>query len=241
MTVKEMHYDYKQKLNKIDSQQYRNLKVPEIDWKLNEAQEVFAKVIAQPRLKESIGFEFSQRTIDDIRTIVVNQRVADGQVATLYDDDDGSYIAVLPDDYWFYVHSRVYATKGECINVILSTKEIQHDDESELSVFDKSSFTWRLANIRFNKEGIRIFTGGEFEVSKICLDYLLQPPRIHNAEDFEGGTYDTLDGATLTGKVDCILPVNTHKEIVDLAVYITAIDLSMPDIRSKQSKLALTQ
>jgi hypothetical protein len=42
MTAREMHYDFKQKLNKIDSQKHRNLKVPEIDWKLNEAQEYSA-------------------------------------------------------------------------------------------------------------------------------------------------------------------------------------------------------
>ena len=61
MNAREMHYDFKQKLNKIDSQKYRNLLVPEIDWKLNEAQEVFVKIIAEPRLRSQLGFEINQR------------------------------------------------------------------------------------------------------------------------------------------------------------------------------------
>ena len=52
------------KILKIDSQKYRNLIVPEIDWKLNEAQEAFVKIIAEPRLKSQLGFEINQRTID---------------------------------------------------------------------------------------------------------------------------------------------------------------------------------
>ena len=43
MTVEEMHYDFKLKFNKLDSQDYQNFQVPEIDWILNEAQWVFLK------------------------------------------------------------------------------------------------------------------------------------------------------------------------------------------------------
>ena len=45
MTVQEMHYDFKMKLNKIDSEQYRNLRVPEIDWLLNEILQIYHRVI----------------------------------------------------------------------------------------------------------------------------------------------------------------------------------------------------
>ena len=73
MTVKEMQYDIKFKLNKVDSQQYRNLRIPELDWVINEAYEIFVKSIAEPRTSNYLGFETSQRTIDDIRTIVASK------------------------------------------------------------------------------------------------------------------------------------------------------------------------
>ena len=239
MNAREMHYDFKQKLNKIDSQKYRDLIVPEIDWKLNEAQEVFVKVIAQPRLQSQLGFEINQRTINDIRTIVIDQKPVDGIVPTVF--DTSSFIATLPGDYWFLVKSKVLATRGNCVNISLNTKEVQHDDEHELSPFNRSSFEWRVANIRFNKDGIRIFTDGTFTVNKILLEYLKKPIRIHNAQDYQGNTYTALDGAVLTGTQACELPEMVHKEIVDLAVMITAGDLSLPDYSFKQKKVQLTQ
>lgn len=239
MTVKEMHYDFKQKLNKIDSNKNRNLYVPEIDWKLNEAQELFVKIIAQPRVRKELGFEINQRTIDDIRTIVVDQKPSEGIEAKAY--DNMSFLAEIPKDYWFYINSRVYATKTECKATRLSTQVIQHDDEDDLSPFDRSSFEWRIANLKFNSKGIRIFTDTTFVIDKICLSYIRKLNLIHNAQDFQGGTYNTLSGKTLTGTSDCELPEGVHREIVDLAVLITANDIGLPDYQLKQNKVSLAQ
>lgn len=238
MNAREMHYDFKQKLNKIDSQKYRNLKVPEIDWKLNEAQEIFVKMIAQPRLKSQLGFEVNQRTIDDIRTIVIDQVKGGGIIPTVF--NSVSYNAALPDDYWFYANSKAYCTKGSCVDVRLPTKEIDHDDEAEESPFDKSSFEWRQVNVRFNSAGLRLFTDGTFSITELVMSYLKQPRVIYNAQDYVGGTYTTLDGVVLTGTQSCELPVRVHREVVDLAVLITAGDLNLPT-QSKQNKLALTR
>ena len=101
MTVQEMHYDFKMKLNKIDSQQYRNLRIQEIDWLLNEAQELFVKKVAFPRLYQITGFETSQRNIDDIITLVIE----DKEINVVND-----YVA-LPDEYMFFVRGYVNAKK----------------------------------------------------------------------------------------------------------------------------------
>jgi len=64
MNVEEMHIDFKRKLNKIDSEKYRNLRPQEIDLYLNEAQEVLIK-------QKLIQFETSQKLIDDLRMLLV--------------------------------------------------------------------------------------------------------------------------------------------------------------------------
>lgn len=238
MNAKEMHYDFKQKLNKIDSQKYRNLLVPEIDWKLNEAQEVFVKIVAEPRMRKDVGFEVNQRTKNDIRTIVVDQLFGGGVVPTSYDST--SYIAALPTDYWFLLGCKIFATKGNCANVRLAIREVDHDDENELSPFHKSSFTWRVSNVWFNKDGLRIFTDGTYSITKVCFEYLKKPRAINNSPDFVGGTYTDLQGNVLNTAQSCELPDMVHREIVDLAVLITAGDLNLPDYVLKQRKLALT-
>lgn len=238
MDARAMHYDFKQKLNRIDSQKYRDLKVPEIDWKLNEAQEVFVKMIAQPRLRSQLGFETNQRTLDDIRTIVKDQKLEDGVVPVAYDST--SYLANLPADYWFYAKSVIYASKGSCQDIrIRRVRQVQHDDEHEESPFDRSSFEWRTVNVRFNKEGFRVFTDGTFSISKVCFEYLIEPRLIHNAQDFSGGTYN-LNGVALTGTQACELPKMVHREIVDLAVFITSNDLTLPNYQLKKDKINLT-
>lgn len=240
MTSRAMHYDFKQKLNKIDSQQYRDLVVPEIDWKLNEAQEVLIKMIAIPREIQVPGFESTQRTIDDIRTIVVNQKPSEYLVPVLFDST--SYIVELPLNYWLYARSRAFATKGtNCVDQKMKVVQIQHDDEDDLSPFDRSSFEWRTVNARFNKDGLRLFTDGTFSITKLGLDYIKKPKTIHNAQDYLAGTYQTLDGIALTGSQDSELPEPLHREIVDLAVLITAGDLSLPDYQLKVNKLKLTK
>ena len=101
MTTREMHYDIKFKLNKIDSQQNKNLKIPEIDWVINEANEILIKLIAQPRVKNQFGFETSQRTIDDIRTIVRNNVVI---TPTKIDDKTYNGINVSCYPYFRFFH-----------------------------------------------------------------------------------------------------------------------------------------
>lgn len=239
MTIGEMHYDFKYKFNKIDSQKSRNFNVPEIDWQLNEAIEIFVKVIAQPMLAGKFGFEISQRTIDDIRTIVVDQKPEEGIIPTKYDDT--SFIIGLPSNYWFYANSNIYLKKDKCEKKARKVILVQHDDNSETSVFNKSNFLWSEVNIRFNKNGIRIFTDGSFDITKVCLEYLEQPKRVHNAVAWRGGSYKLLDGTVLSGTQDCNLPPKVHGEIVDLAVLIASGNLGQQDYAFKKSKLELVQ
>ena len=77
MDIINAHYDFKVKLNKVDSQQYRNLLVPEIDWVLNSAQLLIVKAISNPRHAkrlERYGFELNQRNIDDLSPLVINNK-----------------------------------------------------------------------------------------------------------------------------------------------------------------------
>lgn len=237
MTIQEMHYDFKQKLNKIDSEQNRNLKIPEIDWKLNEALEIFIKSVAQPRIVNHLGFEFSQRNIDDIRTLVIE----DFKITPIKLNDKEYYVN-LPDNYMFYISSDVLINKNNCGVRKVRTTLRQHDDDFEKSPFDISSYEWREVNIRFYEKGIKIITDGTFSVESLILNYIKKHPYIHNAQDFlPTKVYSLPSGLLLQGSQDCELPNHTHREIVDIAVYITSNDLALYETQSKQAKLTLNQ
>lgn len=237
MVIRGMHYDIKQKLNKIDSQQYRNLRVPELDWKINEAYEIYVKSIAEPRVNNHLGFEINQRSIDDIRTVVVDDLTIIPTVLT-----DTTYSVTLPVNYMFYISAEVIIQRDGCPDRIATCRVRQHDDLHEISPFDKSSFEWKEVNISFYQAGIKIFTDGTFTVSSIKLSYIRKHAYIHNAQDFlPTGSYTLPDGIVLTGTKDCELPEHTHREIVDIAVLIITGDMQIPDYQIKQAKLNLNQ
>ena len=226
MNIRQMHYDFKKKFNKVDSQQNRNMLVPEIDWVLNEASEIIVKMIAQPRLKNQFGFELNQRSIDDIRTIVRTR-----EEVSIVDN-----VATLPADYWHFLRGRLKMAKGKCKREGVLYVQ-QHDDEFEESVLHKSSFEWEHVNGLFNENGIKVFTDGTFTNEMLYLSYLRKLNYIHNAQDFRGGSYAIPGGATLTGSLNSELPDHLHREIVDLAVLIATGETNSPEYQVRKDKL----
>lgn len=237
MNIREMQYDLRQKVNRLGTNQNQNLRIPEMDWKLNEAIGIYVKAIAQPRVPNHLGFETSQRSIDDIRTLVVDKKPI-----TVKKIDNQTYYAELPEDYQFFVSGEVVMEKDGCGTKIARAILQQHDDRFKDDTFANSSYEWGEVVIWFSKEGIKIFTDGTFKVSTFYLDYIKKHPYVHNAQDFlPAGTYKNLRDEVLTGSQDCELPEHTHNEVVDLAVLSIATDLQLPDYQIKQARLALNQ
>ena len=237
MDIKEMQYDIKFKLNKIDSEQYKNFRIPELDWAINEAEEIFVKSIAEPRTSNYLGFEINQRTIDDIRTIVVN----DATIVPIKINNE-TYKVSLPQDYMFYISANVIISKEKCADRTARAILRQHDDRFEASPFDTSSFEWKEVNIRFYEDGIKLFTDGTFEIKEVKLNYIRKRKYIHNAQDFlPTSSYKLPSGVILTGTQNCELPEHTHREIVDIAVLILANNLDSPSYQFKQAKINLNQ
>ena len=231
MTTREMHYDFKRKFNKIDSQKNRNLLVPEIDWLLNEAAELFVKKVANPKLDTGLGFEFSQRIIDDIKSIV----------------NPGTWLPVinniitLPSNYLYFVRCRVKLSKKNCKNqeAVLYIRE--HRDLFEESTFYNGNFEWREVNGVYTEQGIQSFTDGTFTIDQAKLTYIRKWPYFHNAQDFTGGSYQNLSGVVLTGTVQGDLPEHVHREIVDIAVMLAASEVPTSDFQLKAGKLGFNQ
>lgn len=234
MTIQEMHYDVKKKLNKVDSQQFRNLLVPEIDIALNEAIDLFIKIVAFPRFRTHLGFEKSQRSIDDIRSLVESEHYPENQIDVVANQ------AVLPANYMFYISSFVKATKGGC-SADIDIRIVEHDDRPESDPNSKSSYEWREINAEFNSKGVRFYNDGSFEISKFCLSYIRKPKYIHNAESFNLQGYLSPSGTQYEGRQNCELPDHTHREITDIAVMLLSGELKNPGHEFTLAKLKLNQ
>jgi hypothetical protein len=227
MNMSEMHYHFKRKINKIDSQKRRNFVVPEIDTFINEAIYFFVKMVAFPRVRGHYSFEKTQRSIDDVRTLVTK--------ATLLSNGRKTY--ALPVNYWHYLSGEMIASKGNCKLKKLTVQIKQHDDTFEKSPFDKSSFEWGEVNALFVGNNLEIFLEDAVQINEIIVRYLKLPTKVHNAAAFTNNTYTDLRGNVLTGVVNCELPEHTHEEIVDIAVALASGDLSNEDYGNKLNKI----
>ena len=236
MSVKDMHYDFKTKLNKLDSNLYRNLQIPEIDRKLNEAMFIFIKSIAEPRASLFSGIEMNQRTIEDLRTILIDSLSIPATTV-----DNKHYFAELPEDYLYPTNLNILTSKDNCTNIVCEGIIRKHGDNHEESPFDVSSFEWREVNVHFVGNTVKMFTDNTFTINTLILDYLRKPKYIHNAEDFSASGYTLPNGTDFTGYQNCELPNHVHSEIVDLAVLIASGELNAADYQLKQMKIQLNQ
>lgn len=233
MTIEGMHYDFLDRFNEAASNNYRGLQIPEIDWRLNQAQDLAIRMLAQPRAARMAGFEGSQRAVDDFSSIVVNQQA--GQPATQYTAD--SYVAQFPDDYYFGVSCYATVLKGGCESKKARCYPAQHDDLHEENYFTRSSYEWGEVNSRPFEGGFRMFTDGTFSITEACFNYIRKPKYMHYAEGFENGSYSLPDGTALSGKQDCELPESSHSLIVSLAVQFATGDMRLQDYAVRKDQL----
>lgn len=235
MTISEMTHSVRMQLNAMDASRYRQFKQPHIDWALNEAQEVFIKSITEPRFRQELQIETSQKTIDDLREITINQKPSEAIQVTQF--DDSSYAGQLPSGYRHFLRGYANIRKKGCtkrVRLFLGRLDSQFEEDP----FTKSSFEWEEVNFHLLSDDLlRAYTDGTFQIDNIVLDYLRNPVYMHGAANYSGGQYKTVDGTLLTGKQDCELASHTHTNIVAIAVAILTNSLRIGDYSIKMDQL----
>lgn len=245
----EMHYAMKQKLNKSDSQQLRNLRPPEMDWYLNEAQLMFVKTVANP--KQQYLVEANQRMTDDLAPLVVNVEVP---ASSMYYYD--GFRTLLPLNelsprFMYYIGAEIITGQLSCCRPGVRMKVFirRHSDLFRNNVFYRSSLVWREAAALFEnwdytiddttKNGpCLVILNDEqdpYDISSADISYIRVPGLI-----FSGG-YTTMDG-TLTPSdavQSCELPFHVHEDIVDIAAMMAASNMMNPDIQAKIQKMQM--
>jgi hypothetical protein len=221
MLIGDMHYGFKIEFNKIDSNQNRNIIIPQIDYFLNKA----LIVTTDKKISRSQrGLEISQKEIEDLKALFIKTNVS-GAVS---DPDEKVY--PLPTDYYHYLNSEVATTKNTCASkarVYIKT----HNDEFKNDPNYCSSFEWSYVNAIIRGTNINLYTDETFDLGTLKLHYVKKHPYMHNAEKYNPAGYITPSGVPLTGHQDCLLPDNICNEIVTLAVALASVAVQTADNR----------
>jgi len=228
MTVEQMHYEVQLRLDKVDSESYPNLEIPEVDVQLNRSQEILIRKIAAGN--KGWASEKDQASIDALRNIVV----PDSPLA-LNNYDNESIIAFLPEDYFYHWGTRAWIEKGNCPGRTVRVFIGQHDDIHRGSALFDSDFKWEEVIGQFFENKLRLFEG-DFEVKAVYMSYVRKPKYIHWAEAYGG--YELPDGTLLSGKQDCELADSIHQTLVDLTVALVTGDFES-NFQNSLTKLQL--
>lgn len=232
MLINEMHFAFKLNVDNIDSLSNQNFRPEEIDWLLNEAQDIFISTRFTTSNSKRVGFENTTQRIDDLSTLVVKYPLQPAIIPTL---DSGVYEVDLDDLLFGYLH----LLNGKCTvisNACSSTVPLrftQNDDllESLRDPFNNPSLEFLPYNMGRNSNNhtsIFIYPG-DLEVTEVFLEYLKKPSKLSL------GSYVYIDGTTYP-KTDCELPENVHGQLVDIAAQIASLSIENPEYLKLKSQ-----
>jgi hypothetical protein len=218
----------KQRLNKLDSQDYDNIEQWEIVEAFNKAQVEWARRQLHGLNVKQEGDEQSTRRKDDLQVLLKKE--------TLSANNKGIYhSSVLPDDYLQWKRVDVVAKTNCCESTNMVVYLAEEGNLSELLRDDskKPSFEWQetFATLRDNE--VLVYTNDEFIISSINITYYKQPVRISIANVF-----DPYTGAVPATNVLSEFKDDIIELIIDEAVSILGGDIESPNQMSRGMQTA---
>jgi hypothetical protein len=216
----------KQRLNKLDSQDYDNIQCWQIVEAFNKAQVEWIRrqLHGLNVLKE--GDEASNRRKDDLQRLLVSENLSLGK-------RDLHYVSSLPGDYLAWKRVDVYANK-ECCDKRKMVVYLAEEDDLALLLRDKAkepSFEWGETFATLMDNGVKIYTNDKFEIPNASLTYYRQPVRVQFLN-----CSDPYTGAASTADVLCEFKDDIVELIIDDAVSILAGDIESTNQYSRNSQ-----
>jgi len=218
----------KQRLNKLDSQDYDNIECWQVVEAFNKAQVEWARrqLHGINILKE--GDEGSTRRKDDLQ-VLLNTNPLD------VTDKEYYYFGKLPEDYLQWKRVDVYAKKG-CCDKRRMTVYLAQEGDLNILLRDKGkqpNFDWAETFATLIGNTTHIYTNGEFEIQSANIIYYRQPIQIQIQ-----GCVDPYTGLQSTQNVECEFKDDIIEVIIDEAVSIIAGDIESGNQFSRSTETA---
>jgi len=218
----------KQRLNKLDSQDYDNIECWQVVEAFNKAQVEWVRRQLHGINIVKEGDEQSTRRIDDLQILLgtINVPFVKGEISSYSD---------LPVNYLQWKRVDVMAKKGCCDDRRMSVYLAEEGNLNQLlfDVAKKPSFEWAetFATLKNNK--VNVYTNNEFEISNGSLTYYRQPVRIEVQ-----GCVDPYTSTTTTTNVECEFKDDIIELLIDEAASILAGDIESGNQFSRGTETA---
>jgi hypothetical protein len=213
----------KQRLNKLDSQDYDNLETWEIIEAFNKAQVEWTRRQLHGLNIVKEGDEQSTRRKDDLQVLL-------DTVPAVLNNQEIFYYTVIPDDYMQWKRIDAKAKNECCPDKPMMIYLAEEGNVSEL-LRDKSkkpSFEWAETFATLQNNKILIYTNNEFELTDASLTYYKQPTRIEIL-----GVVNPYTGTVSAANVESVFKDDIIELLIDETASILGGDIESPNQMSR--------
>jgi hypothetical protein len=228
MTNSAITIKMKQRLNKLDSQDFDNIECWQIVESFNKAQVEWSRRQLHGINVVKEGDEQSTRRKDDMQVLLTTE---DLPVAP----KDVYYFGGLPIDYLQWKRVDVFANKS-CCDKRRMTVYLAEEGNVNILLRDKAkqpNFEWAETFATLINNRIHIYTNNEFEIQTADLVYYRQPRKIQVQ-----GCVDPYTGVQSTAEIQSEFKDDIIELIIDEAVAILAGDIESVNQYSRNSETA---
>tara|TARA_R110000868_G_scaffold409376_2_gene694740 strand:+ start:427 stop:1125 length:699 start_codon:yes stop_codon:yes gene_type:complete len=218
----------KQRINKIDSQDYDNIECWQIVEAFNKAQVEWTRRQLHGINLTKEGDEQSTRRKDDLQVLL---QTFDLSLV----DKDYYYMANLPVEYLQWKRVDVYAVNGCCDKRRMMVYLAEEGNLNQLLRDDakRPNFEWAETFATLKGNNVNIYTNDEFDISKADLVYYRQPIKIQIQ-----GCVDPYTSVQTVTEVLCEFKDDIVELIIDEAVSILAGDIESGNQFSRGTETA---
>ena len=239
-----MHIAVQQGLQRMGSYDFGDILAEEIDLQLNRMQERFVKQKFDVSIADPLGFQQTQKRLDDLRTLIASAEYTtvvpsdnlgnDPDYSDLIIDEGQKWYVKFPDgadntsEYLFLVNARIKAkvdaTCNDSTAVETPIRLIKQDMLPRMlrHPFGKSTFLNPIGAIVDDK--LYIYGDGSMVITEVYMDYIRKPRNIQYGDGYVQAVEENIDSE---------LPDHTHNEIVDMTVRHMAALVQAPNYQQQ--------
>ena len=206
----------KQRINKLDSNDYDNIECWQIVEAFNKAQVEWARRQLHGINLVKEGDEQSTRRKDDLQVLLVKV-----PLTNLTDKGDYTFVT-LPTEYLQWKRVDVFAQKDCCDKRRMTVYLAEEGNLNQLlrDKLKQPSFEWAETFATLINDHVNIYTNGEFNIQEVDLAYYRQPRKIQIKDCVD--PYTTLVSPV---NIECEFKDDIIELIIDETVSIIAGDI----------------
>ena len=219
-------YKVKERLNKLDSNDYDNIECWQIVEAFNKAQVEWARRQLHGINQVREGDEQSTRRKDDLQVLLITETLSAV-------DKEYYFKGTLPEDYLQWKRVDVFAQK-DCCDKRRMTVYLAEEGNLNQLLRDKAkqpNFEWAETFATLKGNNVNVYTDGVFNVQQLDLIYYRQPVKIQVQ-----GCVDPYTNTASAANVQCEFKDDIIELIIDEAVSIIAGDIESGNQFSRGSE-----